>query len=80
MGSEELASVDTEGKLLSNPWPALLGGLAANAGTWFWFQAFGTQALALVLPGLLATAIGTAISGAGVYKRQTASLMKELEI
>jgi len=32
------------------------------------------------LPGLLATAIGTAISGAGVYKRQTASLMKELEI
>jgi putative ABC transport system permease protein len=32
------------------------------------------------LPGLLATGIGTAISGAGVYKRQTASLMKELEI
>jgi putative ABC transport system permease protein len=31
------------------------------------------------LPGVLATAIGTAISGAGVYKRQTASLMKELE-
>lgn len=32
------------------------------------------------LPGLLATAIGTAISGAGIYKRQTASLMKELEV
>lgn len=31
------------------------------------------------LPGVLATGIGTAISGIGVYKRQTASLMKELE-
>lgn len=31
------------------------------------------------LPGLLATGIGTAISGIGVYKRQTATLMKELE-
>lgn len=31
------------------------------------------------LPGLLATGIGTAISGVGIYKRQTASLIKELE-
>jgi putative ABC transport system permease protein len=31
------------------------------------------------VPGLLATAIGTAISGIGIYKRKTASLMKELE-
>jgi len=31
------------------------------------------------VPGLLATAIGTAISGMGIYKRQTASLMRELE-
>ena len=31
------------------------------------------------LPGLLATGIGTAISGIGVYKRQTATLIKELE-
>jgi putative ABC transport system permease protein len=31
------------------------------------------------LPGVLATGIGTAISGIGVFKRQTASLMKELE-
>lgn len=31
------------------------------------------------LPGVLATGIGTAISGFGVYKRQTATLMKELE-
>jgi putative ABC transport system permease protein len=31
------------------------------------------------LPGLLATGIGTAISGIGIYKRQTATLMKELE-
>lgn len=32
------------------------------------------------LPGLLATGIGTAVSGRGIYKRQTASLMKELEV
>jgi putative ABC transport system permease protein len=32
------------------------------------------------LPGVLATGIGTAISGFGVYKRQTATLMKELEV
>jgi putative ABC transport system permease protein len=32
------------------------------------------------LPGVLATAIGTAISGFGVYQRQTATLMKELEV
>jgi putative ABC transport system permease protein len=31
------------------------------------------------VPGLLATAIGTAISGVGVYKRRTATLLKELE-
>jgi putative ABC transport system permease protein len=31
------------------------------------------------VPGLLATVIGTAISGIGIYKRKTASLMKELE-
>jgi putative ABC transport system permease protein len=31
------------------------------------------------VPGLLANAIGTAIAGVGIYKRQTATLMKELE-
>jgi putative ABC transport system permease protein len=31
------------------------------------------------IPGLLATGIGTAISGIGVYQRQTATLIKELE-
>ena len=31
------------------------------------------------LPGLLATLLGTAISGRGIYKRQTAQLFKELE-
>ena len=31
------------------------------------------------VPGLLANGIGTAISGVGIYKRQTATLMKELE-
>jgi putative ABC transport system permease protein len=31
------------------------------------------------LPGLLATVLGTAISGRGIYKRQTAQLFKELE-
>jgi putative ABC transport system permease protein len=32
------------------------------------------------IPGLLATIIGTAISGIGIYKRQTAQLFKELEV
>jgi len=32
------------------------------------------------LPGLLATFLGTAISGIGIYKRQTSTLFKELEI
>lgn len=31
------------------------------------------------LPGLLATLLGTAVSGIGIYKRQTAQLFKELE-
>jgi putative ABC transport system permease protein len=31
------------------------------------------------VPGLGATAIGTAISGVGIFKRRTASLLKELE-
>jgi putative ABC transport system permease protein len=31
------------------------------------------------VPGLLATGLGTAISGMGVYKRQSATLLKELE-
>jgi putative ABC transport system permease protein len=32
------------------------------------------------IPGLLATAIGAAISGRGIYKRQTSQLFKELEV
>jgi putative ABC transport system permease protein len=31
------------------------------------------------LPGMLATFLGTAISGIGIYKRQTSQLFKELE-
>jgi len=31
------------------------------------------------IPGLLSTVIGTMLSGVGIYKRQTASLFKELE-
>ena len=31
------------------------------------------------VPGLLANVVGTAIAGIGIYKRQTATLMKELE-
>ncbi len=31
------------------------------------------------IPGLLSTVIGTVLSGIGIYKRQTASLFKELE-
>lgn len=32
------------------------------------------------IPGLLATLLGTAISGIGIYKRQTSQLFKELEV
>jgi putative ABC transport system permease protein len=32
------------------------------------------------IPGLIATFIGTSISGLGIYKRQTSQLMKELEV
>ncbi|MCJ7813121.1 FtsX-like permease family protein [bacterium] len=32
------------------------------------------------VPGLLATFLGTSISGIGIYKRQTSRLMKELEV
>jgi len=32
-----------------------------------------------VFPGVLATFLGTALAGVGIYKRQTASLFKELE-
>jgi len=32
------------------------------------------------IPGLAATFLGAAISGLGIYRRQTARLMKELEI
>jgi len=31
------------------------------------------------IPGLLATFLGTSISGIGIYRRQTSTLMKELE-
>jgi putative ABC transport system permease protein len=33
-----------------------------------------------LLPGLLATFLGSAISGIGIYKRETAQLFKELEV
>ena len=32
-----------------------------------------------LFPGLIATVLGTALAGIGIYKRQTASLFKELE-
>ena len=32
------------------------------------------------IPGLIATVLGTALSGIGIYKRQTAQLFKELEV
>ena len=32
------------------------------------------------IPGLLATFLGTSISGIGIYRRQTSNLMKELEV
>ena len=32
------------------------------------------------IPGLFAMVFGTALSGIGIYKRQTATLFKELEV
>jgi len=32
------------------------------------------------IPGLLATLLGNALSGYGIYKRETAQLFKELEV
>ena len=32
------------------------------------------------IPGILATFLGSAISGIGIYRRQTAQLFKELEV
>ena len=32
------------------------------------------------VPGVLATFIGTAFAGVGIYRRHTASLFKELEV
>jgi len=32
------------------------------------------------IPGLLATFLGTSISGIGIYKRKTSQLIKELEV
>jgi hypothetical protein len=61
MGSEQLPGVDQGARLFSNPWPALLGGLVANAAAYLWFKAFGSQALLLVLPGLVATGAAVAI-------------------
>jgi putative ABC transport system permease protein len=31
------------------------------------------------IPGLMATLVGTAVSGIGIFRRQTAQLFKELE-
>jgi putative ABC transport system permease protein len=42
-------------------------------------QITGTTFVIGFLPGLLATSLGTAISGIGIYRRQTATLLKELE-
>jgi putative ABC transport system permease protein len=39
----------------------------------------GTSWIIGFLPGLAATLLGTAISGRGIYRRQTARLTKELE-
>lgn len=61
MDSEGLESVETRQRPISNPWPALFGGLAANAAACVWFRIFGSQALLLVVPGLLATGAAVAI-------------------
>jgi hypothetical protein len=60
MGNEECSAVDPGCTISQNVWPVLLSGLVANAIACLWFKAFGSQALLLVLPGLVAT--GAAVS------------------
>jgi putative ABC transport system permease protein len=33
-----------------------------------------------LIPGIFSTVVGTALSGIGIYKRNTARLFKELEV
>jgi hypothetical protein len=61
MGSEERPGVNHGAALLSNAWAVLVAGLAANAAACLWFKAFGTQALLLVLPGLVATGVAVSL-------------------
>jgi hypothetical protein len=61
MDSRGVATAGAEESLIGNPWPALLAGLAANGAGWIWFKAFGSQALALVLLGLLASGAAVVI-------------------
>jgi hypothetical protein len=61
MDSGPVAGTQAGERPFSNPWPALLGGLAANTAACLWFKAFGSQALLLVLPGLLATGAAVVI-------------------
>jgi putative ABC transport system permease protein len=43
----------------------------AQITPWTWLAGF--------IPGFVSTQIGTMLAGAGIYKRQTAQLFKELE-
>jgi hypothetical protein len=61
MDSEGFGEVTGSPRLLTDPWPALLGGLAANAVACGWYQLHGSPALILIIPGLLATGAGVAI-------------------
>jgi hypothetical protein len=68
MESERFAGLTCRERLFSNPWPALLAGLAANivACLWFrfaclWFHASQSPALPLIFAGLLATGAAVAI-------------------
>ena len=61
MDREDLSGADTGARLFRNPWPALFGGLAANAAACVWFRAAGSQVLPLLLLGLLSSGAAVAI-------------------
>ena len=61
MDREERSGADTGAKLFRNPWPALFGGLAANAAACVWFRAADSQVLPLLLLGLLSSGAAVAI-------------------
>ena len=60
MAGNDDSSACVEERLFTNPWPALIGGLAATVLGFLWIVLFHFSALPLVIGGLLAT--GTAVA------------------